>query len=71
VIDDGEHGLLVPERDPEALAAAILRLLDDRALAQRLGAAARRRVLEELTWDVAAQRFEAAYLRALHAYGTR
>jgi hypothetical protein len=30
-----------------------------------LGAAARRRVLEELTWDIAAARFEQAYERAL------
>lgn len=65
VIDDGEHGLLVPERDADALAAAIVRLLDDRALAERMGAAARRRVLEELTWDATAARFEAAYVRAL------
>jgi glycosyltransferase involved in cell wall biosynthesis len=65
VIGDGEHGLLVPERDSEALAAAIARLLGDRDLAQRLGAAARRRVLEELTWDAAAERFEAAYGRAV------
>jgi glycosyltransferase involved in cell wall biosynthesis len=61
VIDDGVHGLLAPERDPAALAAAIARLLGDRPLAQRLGAAARRRVLAELTWDAAAERFEAVY----------
>jgi glycosyltransferase involved in cell wall biosynthesis len=65
VIVDGEHGLLVPERDPAALAAAITRLLDDRELAGHLGAAARRRVLEELTWDATAARFEAAYRRAV------
>jgi glycosyltransferase involved in cell wall biosynthesis len=65
VITNGEHGLLVPERDAEALAAAITRLLDDRVLAQRLGAAARRRVLAELTWDATAARFEAAYEHAL------
>jgi glycosyltransferase involved in cell wall biosynthesis len=65
VIADGEHGLLVPERDPAALAAAITRLLDDRRLAQRLGMAARRRIIEELTWDATAARFEAAYCRAL------
>jgi glycosyltransferase involved in cell wall biosynthesis len=65
VISHGQHGLLTPERDPDALAAAISRLLGDRALAERLGAAARRRVLEELTWDIAAERFERAYERAL------
>jgi glycosyltransferase involved in cell wall biosynthesis len=65
VINDGTHGLLTPERDPAALAAAIGRLLADRALAERLGAAARRRVQEELTWDIAAERFEQAYQKAL------
>ncbi|MBI4425601.1 MAG: glycosyltransferase [Elusimicrobia bacterium] len=40
VIADGRTGLLAPPRDPEALAAAALRLLDDPALAERLAAAA-------------------------------
>lgn len=38
---DGETGLLVPPDDPPALAAAIVRLLDDRELARRLAAQAR------------------------------
>jgi glycosyltransferase involved in cell wall biosynthesis len=65
VIADGVHGLLVPERDPQALALAVSRLLEDRGLARTLGERARRRVLEELTWDAAAERFERAYERAL------
>ncbi len=44
VIRDGENGLLVAPGDPEALAAALRRLLVDRELACRLAAAARETV---------------------------
>lgn len=40
LIADGKTGLLVPPRDPNALAVAIRRLLGDQELASRLGAAA-------------------------------
>jgi glycosyltransferase involved in cell wall biosynthesis len=64
VLTDGEHGLTVPERDPAALAAAIVRLLDDPALAGRLGAAARQRIEHELTWEHTAARFERVFEQA-------
>jgi glycosyltransferase involved in cell wall biosynthesis len=41
LIQDGENGLLVPPGDPEALASALRRLLDDPALRTRLGRRAR------------------------------
>ncbi|MEX6506210.1 glycosyltransferase family 4 protein [Jiella sp. M17.18] len=44
LVEDGTTGLLVEERDPKALAAAIARLMDDPALARRLGDAGERRV---------------------------
>lgn len=46
VARDGVEGLLVPPRDPARLAVAIERLLKDRAMRERMGAAARARALE-------------------------
>ena len=65
VIDDGVHGLIVPERAPAPLAAAISRLLADRPLAERLGAAARTRIAGELTWAQTAARFERVFEQAI------
>lgn len=45
VIDHGEQGLLVPFFDTAALVEGVCRLLDDRALAERLGEAARARAV--------------------------
>jgi glycosyltransferase involved in cell wall biosynthesis len=42
VVCDGENGRLVDPDDPEALASALVRILSDRAYAERLGMAARR-----------------------------
>ncbi|MFL6029907.1 MAG: glycosyltransferase family 4 protein [Gaiellaceae bacterium] len=41
LVRDGKNGLLVDPRDPGTIAAATVRVLSDRALAERLGAAAR------------------------------
>jgi starch synthase len=43
--------VLVKEADPETLAAAIERLSGDEALRRRMGASARRRVVERYSWD--------------------
>lgn len=56
-IVDGETGYLIPPDDVPALAERILRLLGDPALAGRMGAAGRARVLRELTWDRVGGRF--------------
>jgi YD repeat-containing protein len=41
LVEDGVSGLLVPPDDPQALADALVRVLDDRAVAARLGDGAR------------------------------
>jgi len=49
VVAAEETGLLVPARNPTALAAAVVRLLGDRPLADRFGAAGRTRVEQRFT----------------------
>jgi glycosyltransferase involved in cell wall biosynthesis len=44
LVQDGINGLIVPERDSQALANAMQRILDDEELRQRLSQAARQRV---------------------------
>jgi len=63
VISPGVNGLLVPEKDPAALAAAIVRLLREPPLRARLGQAARKRVEEELNWPAVARQFEQVYIQ--------
>ncbi len=64
VVRDGENGLLVPPRDPDRLAAAIERVLDDPALRARLGGLARQTVEAWYTWRHVAERLEACYDQA-------
>jgi glycosyltransferase involved in cell wall biosynthesis len=47
----GDAALLVPPKDPEAIRAALDRLIADPALVARLGIAARERVIARFGWD--------------------
>ena len=57
---DGETGLLVPQDDPQATAAALVRILTDEDLRARMGRAARERA-HALSWDNLSARAAAVY----------
>jgi glycosyltransferase involved in cell wall biosynthesis len=65
----GDAAVLVPPRDPSALANAIVDLLDDPRRAEQLGQAGYNRVMEQFTWKNAAEKTVEAYRETLRDYG--
>ncbi|MBI4051193.1 MAG: glycosyltransferase [Elusimicrobia bacterium] len=61
VLEDGKSGLLVPPGDSAKLSEALERLIQDSALRQRLGAAAKQRISEKFTLQTMLDAY-------LHAY---
>lgn len=61
VVRDEETGLIVPRDDPVAAAAALTRLVHDRARRSTLGLAGRVRVLKHYTWEHSLDRMIEAY----------
>lgn len=66
VLQDGDSALLVPPESPAALAEALIRVLGDAELRERL-AAGGRRVAEEHSWPAVAERTESAFDRLADA----
>jgi glycosyltransferase involved in cell wall biosynthesis len=74
VVIDGENGLLVPPRDHAAMASAIVRLLNDPALRQRMGEAGLSRVRSRFTVERMVAATADVYARVagtLHAVDSR
>jgi glycosyltransferase involved in cell wall biosynthesis len=65
LVDDGQHGLLAPVGDEEAIAAAILRLLGDSELRARMGNAARARTVDNYSTAKIADRYETLFRETL------
>jgi glycosyltransferase involved in cell wall biosynthesis len=65
LIRDGVDGLLVPPSDESALAFAIARLMDDMGLRERIGQAARLRVIEKYHLQKNVERLAAVFVERL------
>jgi len=68
-IEDGVSGLLVPPHDPAALAAALVTVLRDSALASALGHVARERVAREFSLAVMVAATASVYEKTIAASG--
>ena len=64
-VRNGETGLLVKRGNSGELADALLRLLSDKPLREKMGANGRRFVTENFTWDICAQKMLKIYREAL------
>lgn len=58
IIKDGVNGLLVPPGDVDSIKNALIRLIEDMALAKVLGERARMCVLQGYSWEALARQFE-------------
>lgn len=67
IVRHEETGLLVPYADHDALAAAIVRALEDQALARRIGARGRQEAIERYSASRLAADLEAWYLQLARA----
>jgi len=65
VLNHGEEGLLVPPKDEEALAQALLSLAEDKSLRQQMGAKGRIKA-EEYSWENIAQKVMGYYATLLN-----
>lgn len=70
-VADGETGVLVSPRDVGSIAAGLRRVLDDPALAARMGAAGRARVEQRFGWASVAEQTEARYRDVLERRAAR
>ena len=67
----GEAGVLVPPSDAGALASAIADLLDQPARRERLGRAARARIVERFCWNVNARQFVDFYRQVIAQHAAK
>jgi glycosyltransferase involved in cell wall biosynthesis len=70
IVVHGETGLLVPPADSDALASAILSILEDKEVALRFGRAGRKRVEERFSLDIMLKNYENLFEGVINSRGS-
>lgn len=61
VVSDGQTGILIKPKDVGGLVKAMERLIDNRALARKMGQRGRERMEERYNWEIICDKFEKMY----------
>jgi len=69
IVVHGETGLLVPPADGDALATAILSILEDKEVASRFGRAGRKRIEENFSLSVMIRNYENLFEQVINSRG--
>jgi glycosyltransferase involved in cell wall biosynthesis len=69
IVDDGETGLLVPPDDEDAMAEALVRIVNDNDKRKRMGENAYLRSRERYSWPALAERVAETYDEVLRNVG--
>jgi glycosyltransferase involved in cell wall biosynthesis len=70
-VDDGVTGFIVPPKNPEALAEAIIKLLKDEKLRKQMGENAYKKLKTDLSWDNIAEKTIEVYEKAIAGFRKR
>lgn len=66
IIEDGVNGLLIAPKDPQALANAITKILENPKLAKKMGEKGYKKVKENFTWDISTKKMNKLVLEVLN-----
>ena len=65
MVENGETGYLVPPRNPQAIADAVISLIENRDQRRRMGRRGKEKLLEECGPEIVAKKSEEVYRNAL------
>jgi glycosyltransferase involved in cell wall biosynthesis len=65
IVDDNKTGFIVPPRDSQALAEAVIRLLKDKKLRKEMGENAYKKLKEDFSWDRITEKTLEVYREAI------